>query len=130
MYYKILGVRALIYHNKKLLILKRAGSDTDDAGLWDIPGGAVKSGESIFAALKREVLEETGIRPDELIIKDLREIIVDNFKGNQKLVIAIFVCESTVDKVGLDFEHEDYRWINVEEISSFKLGRVLKVIKL
>lgn len=46
MFYKIHGIRALVCYKNKLLILKRADSDKNDAGLWDIPGGAVKPGEN------------------------------------------------------------------------------------
>ena len=61
MFYKIHGVRVLVYHNNKLLILKRADSDKSDANLWDIPGGKIESGESVHNAIKRELFEETGL---------------------------------------------------------------------
>lgn len=31
------------------------------AGYWEVPGGKIESGESVFAALKREMQEELGI---------------------------------------------------------------------
>lgn len=34
------------------------------AGLWSIPGGKVEPGESLEAALRREVLEETALEVD------------------------------------------------------------------
>ncbi len=44
MFYKIHGVRVLVYKNKQFLILKRVESDKNDAGLWDIPGEKIKLG--------------------------------------------------------------------------------------
>ena len=31
------------------------------AGYWEVPGGKIEAGESVFAALKREMQEELGI---------------------------------------------------------------------
>jgi len=129
MFYKIHGIRALIYHNKKLLILKRASNDKDDAGLWDVPGGAIRSNETIFEAIKREVLEETGIKSSDLIINNSKGLIIDNFENNKKLVIAIFQCESRTDKIRLNDEHKKYCWVNNSKISSYRLGRILKAAK-
>ena len=42
-----------------LLMVKR-GRDPE-AGRWSIPGGRIEAGEMVSDALRREVLEETGI---------------------------------------------------------------------
>lgn len=129
MFYKIHGVRALVYHNDKIVLLKRFGSDKDDANLWDIPGGAIKPGENICDAIKREVLEETGIKPSALSIKDLYGLIFDEFHQNSKLVIAVFICQSATSNIRLNSEHSEYCWIHPKELSYYKLGRVLEVLK-
>lgn len=42
-----------------LLVLRR---NEPQAGTWTIPGGKVEPGESLSAAVEREVLEENGLR--------------------------------------------------------------------
>lgn len=42
------------------LLLVRRGHDPG-RGLWSIPGGRVEAGESLAAAIEREVMEETGL---------------------------------------------------------------------
>lgn len=50
------------------------------AGLYMLPGGRVDSGESSLEALKREILEESGI---EIDISDAKEFLqIDNYSKN------------------------------------------------
>lgn len=53
-------VAALIERDGKLLLARRDTS-SDQAGLWEFPGGKVEAGESQQAALVRELQEEMGI---------------------------------------------------------------------
>jgi A/G-specific adenine glycosylase len=53
-------VVAVIYKKGRILIDKRK-PDGLLGGLWELPGGKVKSGESLEAALMREVREELGV---------------------------------------------------------------------
>jgi (d)CTP diphosphatase len=53
-------VAALIEREGKLLLARRDAS-SDQAGLWEFPGGKVETGESHPCALVRELQEEMGI---------------------------------------------------------------------
>lgn len=51
---------------KKLLLIRRA-----DNALWDIPGGAVESGEEVLAAAQRELTEEAGVAAPSATLLDV-----------------------------------------------------------
>jgi 8-oxo-dGTP pyrophosphatase MutT (NUDIX family) len=53
-------VGAAILREGRILLLQRSPDRAFLPGLWDIPGGHVKEGETLEAALRREVVEETG----------------------------------------------------------------------
>jgi 8-oxo-dGTP pyrophosphatase MutT (NUDIX family) len=55
------GVSAIILGPAGVLLQQR-----DDNHLWGLPGGAVDPGESLTAALLREVREETGLDVEPL----------------------------------------------------------------
>ena len=58
-YLSVLG--AIKRPDGKFLITQRTMSKAWAPGWWEIPGGGVKTGETSFEAICREVLEETGI---------------------------------------------------------------------
>ena len=56
----VIAVGSIIRHHDRLLLIRR---DTEPArGYWTFPGGAVELGESLEDAVRREVLEETGLQ--------------------------------------------------------------------
>ena len=55
----VLGVGAVVIHEQRVLLVQRGNAPY--RGMWCIPGGRVKYGESLQHAAEREILEETGI---------------------------------------------------------------------
>ena len=60
-YERALGIRpsvsAVIFDRRGRLLLQQRS----DGGQWGLPGGSVEIGESVRDAVRREVLEETGL---------------------------------------------------------------------
>jgi ADP-ribose pyrophosphatase YjhB (NUDIX family) len=54
-----LAVGAIVVAHSCLLMVRRGHAPGD--GLWSLPGGKVEEGETLEAALRREVLEETDL---------------------------------------------------------------------
>ena len=60
---RVQAVGAVVHDDRGRLLLVLRGREPS-AGVWSIPGGKVEPGESREAAVRREVLEETGLRVD------------------------------------------------------------------
>jgi 8-oxo-dGTP pyrophosphatase MutT (NUDIX family) len=61
-------VTLFIFNGERLALIRKHGFEP---GIWRPPGGGVKPGEDFVAAVKREALEETGLRIE------LRRYLVD-----------------------------------------------------
>ena len=53
------GVGAIVIHSNRILLVKRGIEP--GLGLWAIPGGMLKLGETLQECAAREILEETGV---------------------------------------------------------------------
>jgi 8-oxo-dGTP diphosphatase len=61
---------ALLSHSGHVLLQQRQAGRTH-GGLWEFPGGKVETGESLEAALRREIAEELGIALDPASLEPL-----------------------------------------------------------
>lgn len=55
----LVAVGAVVFHKNKVLLVHRGNPPAE--GVWAVPGGKVRLGESLQQAAEREILEETGI---------------------------------------------------------------------
>ncbi len=60
---------AFIIHdgNKNFLLQKRSKNCRDEQGTWDVGGGSMEFGEEWDEAVNREIQEELGVKPTEVI---------------------------------------------------------------
>jgi phosphoglycolate phosphatase len=90
---------------------------------WGIPGGKIKSNEPSEAALRREILEETG-----LAVKDIRfELVQDcieppEFYRKAHFILLNYTAVSTSTEVRLNDEAEDHRWVTLEAADKMELN--------
>ena len=112
----LIGPRATICNTKikKVLLLQR----NDGNNVWEIPGGKRENNEDIVDALKREVKEETG-----LIINEYKLVYVSPIFENHPVLKPFlnigYLCLVDNSDVVISNEHIDYKWVSVEELSSY-----------
>jgi 8-oxo-dGTP diphosphatase len=86
------GVGALIVRRNSILLVQRARSPLK--GYWSLPGGLIETGESIEAALRREVLEETGLlaRPKKMFEIFERIILDQQGRAEYHYILHDYLC--------------------------------------
>ena len=79
-----MGVGAVILDGNWVLLVRRGQEPMK--GEWSIPGGALELGETLDAAVRREVIEETGLEVETLaIVEVLDKIVVEDGRGTVSL---------------------------------------------
>lgn len=81
-----IGVGVLIFREGKLLLGRRKGSHGAES--WAAPGGHLEFGESIEQCARREVLEETGLRLEDLSYGTFTN---DIFPAEHKHYVTLFI---------------------------------------
>lgn len=111
-----IAVKAIIIQNEKVLLLKRRRDDVHNPDGWDIPGGRLDIGEDPFDGLKREAREEVS-----LDIQVVMPIHVNSFTrdDHQRVTRIIFLCELASQEIVLSEEHEEFKWSDLSDETSF-----------
>ena len=120
--YPIPTVGALIFDDQDRALLVRTQKWSD---LWGIPGGKIKWGEASEAALRRELLEETG-----LSVNDIRFVMVQDcarskeFYRDEHFLLLNYTCRVVGDAaVRLNEEAQAFQWLRLEEARALPLNQ-------
>lgn len=110
-------VAAAIISNKSKILIARRPAHKYLGGYWEFPGGKLEPGETPEVCLHRELSEELEI-----------SVIIDRFLTEQvfkyakfTVCLKVFLCSLDAGEIILN-EHEEYRWVNKEQLLSFTLA--------
>src|SRR5215472_9361588 len=77
-----IAVSALLFDEHRILLAHRR-----DIDWWNLPGGAMELGETVEEAVKREVLEETGLEVE------VGQLVGVYSKPQKREVVLTFLCK-------------------------------------
>jgi len=122
-----LAVSAAIFRDGKVLLVRRARSPAK--GFYSLPGGRVEFGESLHAALHREVDEETGLQIEITGLAGWREVLPGTTGGGHYLIMS-FAARWVANDVVLNDELDDFKWLAPDGLGALKLtGGLVEVIE-
>jgi 8-oxo-dGTP diphosphatase len=129
----IVAVGAVILDGDRVLLVQRGHEPLK--GEWSLPGGAVEVGETLQAALEREVREETALDIDVGPVVEVLDGIRRDAAGRIEYhyIIIDYACRvrpgsPTTAARGTDAD--DVRWVGVDELERYKVtSRAIAVIR-
>ena len=124
------GVGAIIIRRNKIVLVQRGRNPLK--GYWSLPGGLIEPGETIEAALIREVREETGLKVRAERLFEIFERIMPDAKGRPEYhyILHDYLCTVTGGALKAGDDAGVVAWIPRSELNSLQLTEgTLKVIE-
>jgi 8-oxo-dGTP diphosphatase len=80
------GVGGIARRDGAILLIRRGKPPSE--GLWSVPGGRVEWGETLAEAVRREVLEETGL---DVEVGEVAGVVERIYEGFHYVIVDYFV---------------------------------------
>ena len=143
--FPLVGVGGIVIDQDRALLVRRAREPA--LGEWTIPGGLLEVGETLAAAVEREILEETGLTVRVLgLVEALERIFSDSeevhpggamgrIAGSKEVsrtlgvrprpryhyVILDYLCERVSGEATIHPEISDLAFVREEELGKYAL---------
>lgn len=120
----IVAVGAVILDAGRVLLVRRGQEPLK--GEWSLPGGAVEVGETLEAALVREVCEETSL---DVVVGPVLEVLDSirhdaDGRAQYHYVIVDYACRvraGTPTAAVRGTDADDVQWVPVEELDRYRV---------
>jgi phosphoglycolate phosphatase len=96
---------------------------------WGIPGGKIKPKEKSEDALRREIIEETGLKLTDIRFELVQDCIEPpEFYKKAHFLLLNYTATAIGTAVALNDEAENYRWLSLDEAAKLDLNGPTRVL--
>ena len=118
----IVAVGAVILDGDRVLLIQRGQEPLK--GEWSLPGGVVELGETLQAALAREVREETSL---DVVVGSVVEVLDSirrdaSGRAEYHYIIIDYICcvrSGTPAVIACGTDAADIRWVPIGELEQY-----------
>jgi len=116
-------INCLVTHKGKILIVKRSHDSEYYPDLWAGISGFLDDAKTIEEKVEEELSEELGVPPTQIVKIKTGPVFEHNGHDYKKVWIAHPVwVEISTDKLTLDWEASEYKWIAPKEVKNYTFG--------
>lgn len=115
-------INCVVRHNDKILIVQRNPKMRLYPNFWNGISGFLDDGRTIEQKVKDELREELGIEASDIVSINRGPVFdQEEEKYNKTWIVHPILVDVKTDKVKLDWEAQNYKWIKIEETKTFDL---------
>lgn len=111
-------VNALVIKDNKILLGKRGafkGRPIQESGKWALLGGFMDRDETLVEAVKREVLEESGWKIDNLLLFRINDNPLRPREEKRQNIDIIFIADAIKQSGESDEEITNLSWFDLDK---------------
>ncbi len=116
----VVAVAAIVFDDVGRVLLIERGRPPG-VGLWSVPGGRVELGESLTAAVAREVAEETGLTVEVGPLVEVVERVTATDDGTYHYVILDYLAWATAGTPIAADDARAARFVDAAELATLPL---------